>query len=158
SVNSVTRRSVGGLRGGAAGLRLLQKDPDPHADEHGEQEGGEGADQKVLGELTVLELLEAGEGLRGDDPTHRGVVAEQHHREGEQRHDEQRIHADSVSRSARNILSPAATRGQAMRRARWEIALRSTSSRAAAAAGSLSRSRVAVRRWRGVQLQYNAEQ
>src|SRR5438105_688005 len=32
-----------------------------------------------------------------------------------------------------------------MRRARWEIALRSTSSRAAAAAGSPTRSRVAVR-------------
>src|SRR2546426_1836628 len=47
-----------------------------------------------------------------------------------------RSHADSASKSARNILSPAATRGQAMRRARWEIALRSTSSRAAAATGS----------------------
>src|SRR2546430_8692732 len=43
---------------------------------------------------------------------------------GEQRNDEQRVHADSASKSARNILSPAATRGQAMRRARWEIALR----------------------------------
>src|SRR2546430_14971823 len=61
-----------------------------------------------------------------------------------------------LPRGARNILSPAATGGQAMRRARWEIALRSTSSRAAAAAGSPSRSRVAVRRWRGVQLQYSA--
>ncbi len=44
-----------------------------------------------------------------------------------------------------------------MRRARWEMALRSTLSWAAAKAGGPSRSSVAVRRWRGVQLQYSAE-
>src|SRR5213076_244146 len=232
--------------GCAEGLRLLQEDTHAHADEHGEEKGGQGADQEVLGELTVLELLEAGEGAlegahraaagdidrpggavfvaphlecrqfehapdqddaptrdvevgRGEKPhppppepidtrsreggeeraqddcrDHEQRFAEEERpaaaatvhlagpergsqRVREQRNDEERIHAGSVSRSARNILSPAATRGQAMRRARWEIALRSTSSRAAAAAGSPSRSRVAVRRCRGVQLQYSAE-
>jgi len=69
----------------------------------------------------------------------------------EQRHDEQGVHA--VSSRVRNILSPAATRGQAMRRARCETALRSTSRAAAAAAGSPRRNSVAVRRCRGVQLQ-----
>jgi len=40
-------------------------------------------------------------------------------------------------------LIPAATRGQAIRRAKWEMALRSTPSRVAAVAGSPSRRRVA---------------
>src|SRR2546430_8475961 len=61
----MTQQGVGRLRGG---LSLVQEDADPHADEHGEQKGAERADQEILGELTVFELLEAGERLGGDDP------------------------------------------------------------------------------------------
>src|SRR5207249_3932954 len=63
----------------------------------------------------------------------------------EQRDDGQRVH-NASSRAAWNILSPAATRGQAMRRARWEMALRSTLSWAAANAGGPSRSSVTAKR------------
>src|SRR3989442_622115 len=81
SVIPATRGMRKGLRG--AVLSLLQKDADPDAREHGEQEGGESADQEVLGELAVLQGLEAGERLGGDDPAHRAVLPQQDEGEGE---------------------------------------------------------------------------
>src|SRR2546425_9549676 len=63
SVIPATRGVRKGLRG--AVLSLLQEDADPDAREHGEQEGGESADQEVLGELAVLQGPEAGEHTSG---------------------------------------------------------------------------------------------
>src|SRR5260370_21784191 len=62
---------------------LPQQDPESHPGEHGEQEGGEGTDQEILGELPILEGLEAGERFGGDDPADRAVLAAQHEGEGE---------------------------------------------------------------------------
>src|SRR5439155_331743 len=160
SVNSVTRRSAGGLRGGYACFRrILIPTPTSTAS----KKEARVPTRKYSANSRSSSCLKRASDLAA--MIHPAAAASVHlagperggQRIGEQRNDEQRVHAGSLSRSARNILSPAATRGQAMRRARWEIALRSTSSRTAAAAGSPSRSRVAVRRWRAVQLQYSAE-
>src|SRR5260370_19877063 len=100
---------------------LPQQDPEPYPGEHGEQEGGEGTDQEVLGELPILEGLEPGERLGGDDPADRAVLAEQHEGEGESPFQgADRAAARAVDPSAGPVLVPPHLEGREVEHAAGE--------------------------------------
>src|SRR5260370_11414775 len=97
---------------------LPQQDPEPYPGEHGEQEGGEGTDQEVLGELPILEGLEPGERLCGDDPADRAVLAEQHEGEGESPFQgADRAAARDVDRAGGPVLVPPHRAGRELQHA-----------------------------------------